>query len=480
MTVQNSSHDDNPKKLVVIYAPPGMAGHLVPTAELGNLLVAQGLQVTVVTAGEADQGAAGGSFLAGIAAANPSLSFHCLPAATLPADAPAGITFEAKVFELARASNPDLRAFLRSASPAALVVDFFCSSALRVGAELRVPTYFFLTTCVASVALLLYQPVIHERTALSFRDLGGGLVRVPGLPPIPADHLAAAVLDRDSLSNRLFLDLSQQLCGSQGVIVNSCRSLEPRAADAIVSGLCTFPGRRTPPLYCVGPLVKPEEDAGAKRHACLAWLDGQPEASVAFLCFGSLGRFGAKQTKQIAAGLEASGQRFLWAVRRPHGDEDQLPDDDLDALFPEGFLQRTRDRGLVVMSWAPQREVLAHGAVGGFVTHCGWNSVLEAVMAGVPMLAWPLYAEQRMNKVFLVDEMRLAVAMAGYDKEMVEAGEVAAKVTWLIDSDGGRELRQRTQAAMQRAKEALSDHGESKAALMNLARQWKRTNDCTE
>ena len=82
-----------------------------------------------------------------------------------------------------------------------------------------------------------------------------------------------------------------------------------------------------------------------------------------------------------------------------------------------------------------------------------------------------------MNKVFLVEEMRLAVAMEGYEKEMVEAEEVAAKARWLIESDGGRELRQRTQAAMQRAKEALSDHGESKAALMNLARQWKRTDD---
>jgi UDP:flavonoid glycosyltransferase YjiC (YdhE family) len=219
-------------------------------------------------------------------------------------------------------------------------------------------------------------------------------------------------------------------------------------------------------------LVKPEE-AGTKRHECLAWLDGQPKASVVFLCFGSLGRFSAEQIKEMAAGLETSGQRFVWAVRRPPGDEA----DDLDGLFPGGFLQRTGGRGLVVMSWAPQREVLAHDAVGGFVTHCGWNSVLEAVMAGVPMLAWPLYAEQRMNRVFLVEEMRLAVAMEGYDKGMVKAEEVAAKVRWLIESDGGRELRQRTQAAMQQAKEATSDDGESKAALKNLARQWKNTDD---
>lgn len=110
--------------------------------------------------------------------------------------------------------------------------------------------------------------------------------------------------------------------------------------------------------------------------------------------FGSSGQFGTEQIKQMAAGLETSRQRFLWVVRRPAtGDEhhqsavDEL---DLDVLFPTGFLHRTKERGLVVMSWAPQWDVLAHGAVGGFVTHCGWNSVLEAVMAGVPMLAWPL------------------------------------------------------------------------------------------
>uniref|UniRef100_A0A453M6X2 UDP-glycosyltransferases domain-containing protein n=1 Tax=Aegilops tauschii subsp. strangulata TaxID=200361 RepID=A0A453M6X2_AEGTS len=199
----------------------------------------------------------------------------------------------------------------------ALLIDFFCSAALDVGAELGVPTYFFLTTCVASVALCLYQPVIHEGTTLSFREMGGDPVRAPGLPPIPADHLAAAVMDRESLSNRHFLELSQRICDSRGVLVNSCRSLEPRAADAIVSGLCTPPGLPTPPVYCIGPLIKPDEETGTtKRHECLAWLDGQPEASVVFLCFGSMGRFSAEQVKEMASGLEASGQRFLWVRRR--------------------------------------------------------------------------------------------------------------------------------------------------------------------
>ncbi|KQK09613.1 anthocyanidin 5,3-O-glucosyltransferase [Brachypodium distachyon] len=476
MTTANNSHaDNNPKKLVVIYAPAGLTGHLVPAAGLGKLLAAQGLDVAVVLGGgEADQ-ASDDPFLAGVAAANPSMSVHRLPHATLPSDMPAD-AHEAKIFELARASNPDLRDFLRSASPAALVIDFFCSSAFDVGAELGIPTYFFLTTCIASVAFCLYNPVIQGQMNLSFRDLGGGFVHAPGLPPMPADHLAASVLDRDSMGNKLFLALAEQLCDSQGVIVNSCHSLEPRAAEAIVSGLCTAPGRRTPPLYCIGPLVKTEEVGTKKRHECLAWLDGQPKASVVFLCFGSMGRFSAEQIKEMAAGLEASGQRFLWALRRPLPSDEHKQDNNdnhIDALFPEGFLQRTKDRGLVLTSWAPQREVLAHGALGGFVTHCGWNSVLESVMAGVPMLAWPLYAEQRMNKVFLVEELRLAVAMDGYDREMVEAREVAAKARWLIESDGGRELRQRAQEAMRRANESLSDGGESKTALLNLAIKWK-------
>uniref|UniRef100_A0A0E0JNP1 Glycosyltransferase n=1 Tax=Oryza punctata TaxID=4537 RepID=A0A0E0JNP1_ORYPU len=462
----------SPKKLAVIYPPPGMIGHLVSTVELGTLLAAQGLDITIVLGGQDDKGAAAtASFLAEATAANPELSFHRLPNPTVPCDVPAD-DYVSRVFEFARVSGPDLRDFLRSTSPAVLIIDFFCYSALDIGAELRIPTYFFLTTCIASLAFLLYLPVIQEESTMSFGDLGGDLVHAPGIPPIPADHLPRSQLDRGSTSSKHFLALSEQLCNSHGVMVNSCRSLERRAADTIVADLCTFPGRRTPPLHCIGPLIKPQEEDSAERHECLAWLDAQPKASVLFLCFGSMGVFGVEQIKQVAVGLETSGHRFLWVVRPPPGFEN-VTGPDLDALiFPECFLRRTKGRGLVVMSWVPQREVLEHGAVGGFVTHCGWNSVLEAVTAGVPMLAWPLYAEQRMNKVRLV-EMRLAVAVEGYDKGVVTADEIQEKTKWLLDSDGGRELRERTSVAMRQVKEAVSDNGESKMALLELVSQWK-------
>lgn len=403
----------------------------------------------------------------GAASASPFLSFHYIPEAPLPPGVPEG-DHVAKHFELTRASNPGLRDFLRVASPAALLLDFFCYSAADVGAEVGIPTYFFILSGSAGLAVLLHLPVIHTQNAASIGDLGREPVHVPGVPPIPANDFPAAFLDRTSLSYQHFFALSEKLCESRGVIVNSCRSLEPRATDAVVSGLCTPPRRTTPPIFCVGPLVKSEEVADNRGMECLAWLDTQPKASVMFLCFGSMGRFSAEQIKEMAAGLEMSGQRFLWVVRSPPGDDEH----ELDALLPNGFLDRTKDRGLVVMSWAPQREVLAHGSVGGFVTHCGWNSVLEAVMSGVPMLGWPLYAEQRMNRVFLMEELQLAVAVEAGENGVVTAEEMEGKVSWLMDSDGGRKLRKRTLAAMREAREALGDAGDSRAALLQLVQQW--------
>ncbi|XP_037482713.1 UDP-glycosyltransferase 88F5-like [Triticum dicoccoides] len=467
------------KKRVVLYPSPGM-GHLVSMIELGKLFAARGLAVTIliVELPFVDTGARG-PFLAGVTAANPAISFHCLPRVRFPPLASSHP--EAVTYEVARLSNPHLRDFLLAgdARPAVLVVDFFCSVALDLAAELGVPGYCFFTSGAEALASFLYLPVLHEQSAASFREMGEELVRVPGISPFPATHALKPLQDRDDAAYRGFLQVSPDLCRSQGIIINTFRSLEPRAVEAIGAGLCTPPGLPTPPVHCIGPLIKSAE-VGVKRGGeCLAWLDAQPEGSVVFLCFGSLGVFSAAQIREIGVGLEASGVRFLWVVRSPPNEDpakrfEEPPEPDLGALLPEGFLERIGERGLVVKTWAPQRDVLAHGAVGGFVTHCGWNSVLEAVMAGVPMLAWPLYAEQRLNRVFLEKELGLAAAVEGYDQEgeLVEAGEVEKKVRWLMESDGGSVLRERTLGAMRRAKEALAAGGESDVTLTKLVEGW--------
>jgi hypothetical protein len=133
----------------------------------------------------------------------------------------------------------------------------------------------------------------------------------------------------------------------------------------------------------------------------------------------------------------------VWVVRTPPP-SDPRADPDLDTLLPDGFLERTTGRRFVVKLWAPQVDVLHHRATGAFVTHCRWNSVLERITASVPMVCWPLYAEQEMNKVFIVEYGSLCRwTVNGWRHGRVQAEEVEAKVRLVMESGEGERLRTR-------------------------------------
>lgn len=188
-----------------------------------------------------------------------------------------------------------------------------------------------------------------------------------------------------------------------------------------------------------------------------------------------MGTFSPDQLKEIAAGLEGSQLRFLWVVNNP--DQSIV----LDFLLPKGFLDRTQDRGVVVDSWVPQVEVLRHEAVGCFVTHLGWNSVLEAITAGVRMIGWPLYAEQKMNKVFVADDMKLAIPMEGCDKDLVTAEEVERTLRKMMvmeeESDAVKLVKERCSAMRNAAAKTVGDEGASTLALDQLVRDWRKSKD---
>ncbi|KAH7844647.1 hypothetical protein Vadar_030220 [Vaccinium darrowii] len=122
--------------------------------------------------------------------------------------------------------------------------------------------------------------------------------------------------------------------------------------------------------------------------------------------------FDKSKVREIAQALEKSGHRFLWSIRQaPSKDQKiEMPSEyqDLNQVLTEGFIERTKDIGKVI-GWAPQVAVLSHKTVGGFVSHCGWNSILESLWCGVPMAAWPMHAEQQMKVFQLVRELGLAI-----------------------------------------------------------------------
>jgi hypothetical protein len=473
------------EEAVVLYPTPAI-GHLISMVELAKLILTHqpSLTIHILIAPQPYNAGSTAPYIAAVSATIPSITFHNLPNVDLrPTSSP---NHEALTFELFRLNNPNLHQSLLSISKSytihALIMDSFCFHALSVAEKLNIPGYYFHTSCAGSLSCFLYLPTMHKNTSKSFKDLNT-LLDFPGVPPIPSSDTPKPLLDRNDEAYDCFLNCAFSMAKSAGIIINSFESLEPRVNKAILDGLCV-PDGPTPPIFCIGPLIAAggNERNGCGEEAvpeCLRWLDLQPSGSVVFLCFGSLGLFSIEQLKEIAIGLERSGLRFMWVVRNPPTQDNGLavtaqPEPDLDLLLPEGFLERTKERGLVVKSWAPQVAVLNHDSVGGFVTHCGWNSVLEAVCAGVPMVSWPLYAEQRFNRVILVEEIRISLPMNESENGFVDAAEVERRVRELMESEEGNSIRARTLSMKNEAKAALSEGGSSRLALAKFVESWKQ------
>ncbi|EAY98767.1 hypothetical protein OsI_20701 [Oryza sativa Indica Group] len=475
----------DPNPMVVLHACLGV-GHLIPMVELAKLLLRRGLAVVIAVptppASTADFFSSSAPVVDRMAAANPSISFHHLPPPEYPDPDPDAFQ---QMLDTMRLTVPPLLSFLRSLpSVAAVVLDLFCVDALDAAAAAGVPAYFYFTSSAGVLAAFLHLPHYFATTEGDLKDMGKAPLHFPGVPPIPASDMPHTVLDRADRTCATRLGHYGRIPEARGILINSYEWLEARSVRALREGAC-IPDRPTPPVYCIGPLMaKGEEAANGERHACLSWLDAQPERSVVFLCFGSLGAVSVKQLKEIARGLENSGHRFLWVVRSPPQDPAKFflprPEPDLGMLLPEGFMERTRDMGMVVTSWAPQVEVLRHAATGAFVTHCGWNSVLEAASAGVPMLCWPQYAEQRMNKVLLVDGVQLGMVMDGYDEELVKAEEVEKKVRLVMEFEEGKKLRDRLTMAKEMAAKALADGGSSSLAFTEFLKDLNFGNTTKE
>jgi hypothetical protein len=201
---------------------------------------------------------------------------------------------------------------------------------------------------------------------------------------------------------------------SYGEVFNSFHELEPEYVEHYQAKL----GRR---VWLVGPVARP--DMGARSHAsnalsldasdCLRWLDGKPACSVVYVSFGTLSNFSPDELRELARGLDLSARYFLWVI----GTDAITNTAPSSEWMPEGFaeLLARAERGLVVRGWAPQVLILNHPALGGFVTHCGWNSVLEAVSAGVPMVTWPRCGDQFFNEKLVVEVLKVGASVGAKD-----------------------------------------------------------------
>lgn len=266
---------------------------------------------------------------------------------------------------------------------------------------------------------------------------------------------------------RIIDQINTAKLSARGTLVNSFEELE--------HGYVEEYAKERQRLWCIGPVSlcnkKNDEklDRGNKSEiddkCCMSWLDSMKRGSVIYACFGSLCRVSGAQIKEIGLGLEASNFPFIWIIRGLDFSEEVEK-----WLDDEKFEERVEGRGLIIRGWAPQVLILSHPSIGGFLTHCGWNSTLEGVCAGVPMITWPMFAEQFYNEKFIVHVLKIGVRVGVEEdktNEFVKWDQVKKCIELLMDEEEeGKERRKRAQNLGEMAKEALEEGGSS---YMNIS-----------
>ncbi|MCL7050339.1 hypothetical protein MKW94_009588 [Papaver nudicaule] len=290
---------------------------------------------------------------------------------------------------------------------------------------------------------------------LGFRDIPDFLTLNP------FDSLRQVILSQ-------FNKLDKSIC----VLVDSFEELE-REIVKTMSHLSV-------PVRPIGPLFKSTNvsvrgDLWKATDDCLQWLDSQSPNSVVYVSFGTLVTLSKEQTEELSSGLLKAGSPFLWVAKNPPKDMGAKPE------LSDGFKEEAEGKGMVV-EWCPQDQVLAHPAVSCFVTHCGWNSSMESLSSGVPVIAFPQWGDQNMNAKFLVDVYRVGLRMRKSTSErhgggdaLVDRDEVARCIFEVTKGDGAKEMKENAMKWKHAAEEAGVGGGSSYQNVQLLIDDIQRT-----
>ncbi|KAG5526436.1 hypothetical protein RHGRI_032640 [Rhododendron griersonianum] len=367
-----------------------------------------------------------------------------------------------------------LERILDEVRPDCLVADMFFPWATEAAAKLGIPRLVFHGTSFFALCALenmrLYKP--HKEVSSDDEPFF-----VPDLPhQIKLTKMQLSEHERSESETarefaRIAASMEESELLSYGAIFNSFYELEPEYADYYRDVLKRRAWHIGPVSLCnreIEDKAQRGKEASIDEHECLKWLDSKKPNSVIYICFGSVAKFDASQLYEIAMGLESSGQQFIWVVRTGENENES------EEWLPEGFEERMKDKGLIIRGWAPQVLILGHDAVGGFVTHCGWNSTVEGVSAGVPMVTWPVFAEQFYNEKLVTELLRIGVSVGAlkWNSFTVSSGvmreQIGKAVRRVMVGKDAEEMRNRAKEFKEVAMKAVEEGGSSHTNLNDL------------
>jgi cis-zeatin O-glucosyltransferase len=245
-----------------------------------------------------------------------------------------------------------------------------------------------------------------------------------------------------------------------GVVINSSREFD----GEFVSLLARHESYCGKKIFVVGPVNRLPINP-SQRHECLDWLDKQPPASVVYVAFGSTVTLPEEQIMQLAEGLKLSGQRFIRVLR--DADRGDIYADEVKNSSPEKkttMVEFEEEMGMVVTDWVPQLEILGHRSTAAFVSHCGWNSCIESLRMGVPIIAWPMHSDQPRNALFLTENLKVGVLLREWDQraEIVSSERIAEVIRAVMAEEEGKEIRMRAQRLGEAIRAGMEDGGDSR------------------
>lgn len=275
---------------------------------------------------------------------------------------------------------------------------------------------------------------------------------VPGVDAISPSDLMSYLQDTDTTTvcHQIIHKAFEGAHSADFILCNTVEELESSTIAALQS---------QKPFYAIGPIF-PVGFTKSKvatslwtESDCTQWLDSEPAGSVLYVSFGSYAHISKKELEEIAHGVMDSNVKFVW-VLRPN-----IVSSDEPNPLPEGFIEETKERGLVV-TWCCQIEVLMHKSIGGFLTHCGWNSTLESIWSGVPLLCFPLLTDQLTNRKLIVRDWRIGIDLGGINTNVCRKN-VSEKIGQLMQGEERNEMRMRVKETRRKLESAVGAGGSS-------------------
>ncbi|XP_055823910.1 solanidine UDP-glucose glucosyltransferase 1-like [Solanum dulcamara] len=484
----------------VVFIPYTMNSHITPLVHIARLFALHGLKVTIITTpynallfqSSVDRD----RLLSGSDITVRTLQFPSekvgLPVGIESFIASPSMEIVGKVHYGFLLLQKPMEKLIRELNPNCIVSDMFFPWSVDLAEELKIPRFAFQpATFIHQCAWTFikeYTPYRNVADSESFL--------IPGLP-LEIKMKSSEIEDflKEETEYRKTVDeVLEAEIRSHGIIHNTCSELEPGFAEI-------YEKARGVKGWHIGPLAlfinKHESEISSKEISntnicsdawkgygdCFNWLEDQAPNSVLFVCFGSMIRFSDDQLKEMAIGLKAANCHTIWVFREQ--DKNQEDEKHCSDWCPNDFKEiigENNKKIFIIQGWAPQQLILKHRAIGGFLTHCGWNSILESLAVGVPLITWPLFSDNFYSDK-LLEKLDLAIGIGAdvWNSGFIlscppisgEKIELAVK-RLMNNSEESRKIRENAKLMAKKLKIATEEGGSSHSQLIGLIEEIKR------